>query len=176
MDPEHRIITRLRPPAALVGWPDAGRFTPRSHRRTLGTDAVWNRSSQQPGASPRSRNLRFSLARLAFRWNLTRRRLASPPRGEGPLLRLRIEGNPSRTRFPECDLRGCFPARSPSVDPRDDHPAEGATRSAVQKSRGSAVLATLSINPCGNFSLTSSVGWHPPLRIVKPQFLASHYY
>lgn len=32
------------------------------------------------------------------------------------------------------------------------------------------------INPCGNFSLTSNVGWHPPLRIVRPQFLASHYY
>ena len=32
------------------------------------------------------------------------------------------------------------------------------------------------INPCGNFSLTSNAGWHPALRIVKPQFLASHYY
>jgi hypothetical protein len=32
------------------------------------------------------------------------------------------------------------------------------------------------INPCGNFSLTSNAGWHPTLRIVKPQFLASHYY
>jgi hypothetical protein len=31
-------------------------------------------------------------------------------------------------------------------------------------------------NPCGNFSLTSNAGWHPALRIVKPRFLASHYY
>jgi len=45
-----------------------------------------------------------------------------------------------------------------------------------RKSERAPYAGVIFINPCGNFSLTSSVGWHPPLRIVKPQFLASHYY
>lgn len=65
-----------------------------------------------------------------------------------------------------------------SVRARDRYRTSGSLNSIPPSFPGKKEpkLRRFSINPCGNFSLTSSMGWHPLLRIVKPQFLASHYY
>jgi len=143
--------------------------TPRSYRGTLGTDAVWEGYSQQPGASPRSRNLRLSLAWLTFG---TRPEDLSylPAKVETTGL-----SDPRKCRYLErratSPLFSALPLETP-VSPIQQREPPLCFQKVPRISR----ISYASINPCGNFSLTSSAGWHPPLRIVKPRFPASHYY
>lgn len=163
--PSIQVCRRARETCASLG-PDCRSHLPQSGDPGGPPGRVWYGSRH----SPLSRKRRKSTRRRPDPvWN-------QPSNPGAPPRRKSLTGSPAQ-ETPE-------PPRGVNYPPaqRTQHPPEGTPSHAFQGqlppriARPGTPQSYFLINPCGNFSLTSSMGWHPLLRIVKPQFLASHYY